>query len=38
MDEDKTLDYSVCEVFKKEVFRVSLRCESSPYKYYLIMI
>ena len=30
--------YSLCEVFKKEVFRISLCCESPSYKYYLIMI
>ena len=30
--------YSVCKVFQKEIFRVSLRCELSLYKYYLIMI
>ena len=30
--------YSVCEVFKKEVFHLSPRCETSSYKYYLIMI
>ena len=31
-------DYSECEVFQKEVFCVSPRCESPSYKYYLIMI
>ena len=31
-------DYSVCEVFQKEVFRVSPRFETPSYKYYLTMI
>ena len=30
--------YSLCEVFLKDVFRVSQRCETPSYKYYLIMI
>ena len=30
--------YSVYEVFLKEVFRVSPRCETPSYKYYLSMI
>ena len=30
--------YSVCEIFWKEVFRVSPRCETPSYKYYFIRI